>query len=274
MPEKIPLTSARGAMASLVAGWRAAGLAEGDSVLLHSRSKRIIRRLVEVGLEPDPNLVIDSLLAAVGRSGTLLFPLFNFDFAEGIGFDIRSSPSRMGVLTETARTRAGAVRTGHPIYSFAVLGAGSDEYVGVANFSGYGPDSPFGILHRNRGKVAVLDLKDQNSMTFYHYVEECRQVNYRYHKEFSGPYTDAAGQTSQRTFGLFVRDISRGVVTDVERMAEVLWTEGIYTGERPESGRGLRVASVERFFDRVARCIDEGEARNFLYSINPSLPLG
>ena len=264
----------RDPLEALAQDWRKAGLGEGDIVLFHSRSNRTIRRLLKMGLSPDADLVIDSLLLAIGRKGTLLFPLFNFDFADGLGFDIRSSPSRMGTLTEAARTRPGAVRTGHPIYSFAVLGARREEFAGLENFSGYGADSPFGILHRSGGKIAVLDLEDQESMTFYHYVEESKQVDYRFHKEFTGPYTDARGMTRTRTFGLFVRDLERGVVTDVERMARALWQEGIYTGDRAGYGNGLRVAPACGFFDRVARCIDAGQARNYLYSINMAAALG
>ncbi|MGA9075436.1 MAG: hypothetical protein WB368_15075, partial [Candidatus Sulfotelmatobacter sp.] len=55
------------------------------------------------------------------------------------------------------------------------------------NFSGDGADSPFGILHKEGGKIAVLDLPDQQSMTFHHYVEESLSVDYRFHKRFSAP---------------------------------------------------------------------------------------
>src|SRR5262245_31554345 len=80
----------------------------------------------------------------------------------------------------------GAVRTGHPIYSFAAIGKRADEFRGVRNFSGYGEDSPFGVLHHADGRMAVLDLPDNDSMTFYHYVEESCSAPYRYHKRFAG----------------------------------------------------------------------------------------
>ncbi|TDA70079.1 MAG: hypothetical protein D9V47_03140 [Clostridia bacterium] len=63
---------------------------------------------------------------------------------------------------------------GHPIYSFAVIGALSERFHGVDNFSGNGAGSPFGILCELDGKIAVLDLDDQNSMTFYHHIEQSR----------------------------------------------------------------------------------------------------
>jgi hypothetical protein len=62
-----------------------------------------------------------------------------------------------------------------------------------------GIDSPFAILRQMRGKIAVLDLDDQTSMTFYHHVEKMHEVPSRYHKQFTGAYTDAAGLTTDRT---------------------------------------------------------------------------
>lgn len=59
-------------------------------------------------------------------SGTLLFPSFNFEFTESVPFDIKTTPSHMGALTEAARMHSQAIRTGHPIYSFAAIGAAAE----------------------------------------------------------------------------------------------------------------------------------------------------
>lgn len=246
--------------------WRGAGVAPGDILLVHSGLKRTFRRLLQQGHRPDATVILESFLSALGPDGTLLLPLFNFDFNAGMPFDIRSTPSQMGALTEAGRVDERAIRTGHPVYSFAVIGAQQDLFA-TDNFSGYGSDSPFGILHRAGGKIAVLDLPDVHSMTFYHYVEEARQVDYRYHKHFTGPYTDINGNMTERTYGLFVRDVSRGVQTDVNPMGELLWAEGLYRGDRPLEDSGLRTIDARVLFDRVARVIDEGKAEGLLMSI-------
>ena len=227
----------------------------------------MLRWLKRHGARPDPRLVIDSFLLALGARGTLLLPLFNFAFTRGVTFDIRSTPSEMGVLTEVGRGYEGVVRTGHPIYSFAALGHGRAAYSGVDNYSGYGPDSPFALLHQARGKVAVLDLPDQNSVTFYHYVEESLAADYRYHKRFTGGYTNADGVTEERTYGLFVRDLRRGVVTHVEPMGEILWRKRLYTGERPNVGFGLRVIEAVALYEETAAVIRSGRAEGVLYRI-------
>lgn len=257
----------REAIVRLADQWRASGVGDGDMVLLHSDIRRTLRGARRQGANLSPETLLNSFLEAVGKSGTLLLPLFNFDFARGVPFDIRSTPSQMGVLTEVARQCPSSVRTGHPIYSFAALGAQRELFRGVDNFSGYGADSPFGLLHRNGGKIAVLDLPDQNSMTFYHYVEEMLNVPYRYHKTFTGICIDAQGRPSERTCGLFVRDIEKGVQTHVDPMGELLWQQGLYSGLRPNHGSGLRVICAENMFDATAGIIRDGRALGNLYIV-------
>ncbi len=253
--------------AQLVAEWNAAGILPGDTVLIHSSIKRTLKRLLKAGFSVSADSALLSFREAVGPSGTLLFPLFNFDFTKGTPFDKRNTPSHMGALTEAARRAPDAVRTGHPIYSFAVLGAKSSCFRDVENFSAYGADSPFALLREMDGKIAVLDLPDQDSMTFYHHVEEMNEVPYRFHKVFEGDYIDLDGNTSRRRFGLFVRNLEMGVETDVDRMGELLWQQGLYSGERHGVGSGLRVISARAMFDAVSEVIRTGRAKDFLYSI-------
>jgi aminoglycoside 3-N-acetyltransferase len=212
-------------------------------------------------------LLLKSFLDAVGPEGTLLLPLFNFGFAQGEPFDMRSTPSKMGALTEAGRQHEAVVRTGHPIYSFAAIGADADAFEGVNNRSGYGEDSPFGMLREMGGKIAVLDLDDQNSMTFYHHVEEMKAVPYRYFKAFFGQYTAMDGTLSMEAYSLYVRDLTAGVLTDVNRCGEAMWQAGLYKGERPGSGAGLRVIEARAMYDFVAGVIEADHAYGTLYAL-------
>jgi len=247
--------------------WNDSGVQPGDIVLVHSSLSIIVRRYRNKGVQLDAGDVIRSFQKAVGSKGTLLFPLFNFAFAEGEPFNINTTPSMMGALTESARCHPEAVRTGHPIYSFAIIGFLKNAFNDVDNFSGYGADSPFAILRKLDGKIAVLDLPDQNSMTFYHHVEEMEQVPYRYHKIFKGFYTDGNGNQTEKSYGLFVRDLERGVLTHVNPMGELLWEEGLYSGCRPGKGCGLRVVSANSLYAATESVIRYGKALGMLYKI-------
>ena len=252
---------------SLANEWLEAGVKDGDVLLVHSSIKRTLSRYIKQRIKINPQDILESFLKAVGSSGTLLLPLFNFDFTNGVPFDIRSTPSQMGALTEAGRLHPLAVRTGHPIYSFVAIGHNADKFRGINNFSGYGNDSPFALLREMGGKIAVLDLPDLNSMTFYHYVEEMHEVDYRYHKTFTGEYTDTSGNTESKTYGLFVRNIGKGVLTHVNPAGELMWQKGLYSGFKMTEGCGLRTISAQQMYEFVSDIIVSGKAKNILYRL-------
>ncbi|MBV7264995.1 AAC(3) family N-acetyltransferase [Erythrobacter ani] len=240
-----------------------ASIKPGSTLLLHSS---ITRTLQQNRMKPED--VISAILEKLGREGTLLLPLFNFDFNEGVPFDYRSTPSHMGALTEIGRKWPGAVRTGHPVYSFAVIGRNASEFEGMDNKSAYGPDSPFAKLRELEGEIGVIDLPDQQSMTIYHHVEEMLEVPYRFHKDFTGTYVDREGMTTERTYSIYVRDLDAGVKTSVDRMGERLWAKGLYRGDRPKEDSGLRIISANDLFDEVEAVIRAGEAEQYLFELD------
>jgi aminoglycoside 3-N-acetyltransferase len=104
-------------------------------------------------------------------------------------------------------------------------------------------------------------------MTFYHHIEEMHKVPYRYYKTFSGQYTDQNGMTEVRTYGIFVRDLKKEVLTHVNPVGELLWERGLYIGFRPQEGSGLRVISARKMYDFVSNIIVSGKAKGLLYVI-------
>jgi len=253
----------------LASHWKSCGVEIGDTLLVHSSLRRLLRVLFDkYDIKATPEIVYESLVNAVGeKEGTLILPLFNFDFPKAKVFDIRNTPSQMGALTEISRTNPASVRTGHPIYSFSVRGKFAPQFANINNQSGYGDDSPFALIKQLNGKIAVIGLSDQDSMTSYHFVEEQNKVDYRYFKAFQGLYTNWDGETEEKTYSLFVRDIERGVTTDVNRMMEHLWRKGLFKGERHDEGYGMRTIDFNAFYAEVEKTIQAGEAINYLYSI-------
>ncbi len=249
----------------LVSDWRAAGIEEGDTLLLHSSLKRTLIKYARAGYKLTPDAILSSFIEALGPSGTLILPLFNFSFTNGLTFDIRHSPSHMGALTESGRTMTGSVRTGHPVYSFSAIGKHTDAFRGIDNQSGYGTDSPFAKLRELDGKIGILNLSDQNSMTFYHHVEEMNDVPYRHHKSFSGAYIDAHGVQTIKTYSIFVRNLEDGVLTHVDPMGERLWRAGIYQGFKHDEDCGLRLCKANNVFSFVSDAINRDEAYGNLY---------
>lgn len=251
---------------SLCERWKRSGINEGDTVLIHSDITRTVIELRrQTGLKIGPAEILNSFIESVGTSGTLLFPLFNFDFANGSSFDIRNTESQMGLLTEIVRKNSSTVRTGHPIYSFGAMGHKAEKFRYIDNRSAYANDSPFGVLRRLGGKIAVLDLPDSKSMTFYHHVEELERVDFRYFKDFSGPYTDRNGFTCKKTYSIFVRDLAKNVKSNADPAGELLWDKGLYRGDRPNIGTGLRTIKANEMFNFVSNIIKSGQAEGNLF---------
>jgi aminoglycoside N3'-acetyltransferase len=253
---------------TLVRNWHRCGIENGDVLLVHSSLKRLLLKLKdEFGEVVTPQLIYDSLIRALGDEGTLVLPVYNFDFPKTNYFNFNETPSQMGVLTEIGRTQKGAIRTGHPIYSFSIVGKLANKFKGIDNKSGYGSDSPFAKLKELNAKIAVIGLSDQNSMTSYHFVEEQNLVDYRYFKDFTGTYIDENNNKLIKTYSLFVRDLEKGVKTDVNRMMDFLWKIGAYKGDKPDEGYGMRTIEFNDLYNETDKVIKSGNAINFLYSI-------
>lgn len=251
----------------LIDQWRYCGLEEGDTVLIHSSCKRTFERFARIGHRIEVDTILKSFLEAVGKRGTVLFPTFNFDFCGGKGYDIRKTPSKMGILTEAARLDHNSVRNGHPAYSFATIGYHAKAF-GMDNYRGLGKGSPFDKLTEMDGKIACLDINEQGSMTYHHHVDAMEQVPWRFFKVFHGDYTDWWGETNQRSYGIYVRKRSLGVQTNINPMGDLLWGAEIYTGHKPGIKSGFRVAKAREVYDYIKMHYDAGMAEGLSYYID------
>jgi len=208
---------------TLAQSFQAIGLQAGDTLLVHSSYKSF------GGVEGGPQTVIDTLLAVLGAEGSLVVPTFNFDFCKGEPWDIRTTPSHMGAITNLVREHPDAKRVFHPIYSFAILGKHADYLTKDRYKSSYEKNSLFGKLRQLDGKIMVIGLSYNDSMTFFHHVEELEGVDYRYLKEFTGLVTDQDGNTYEDTYTMLVRDIDKGVHTMVDPMGALMEAAGVIT---------------------------------------------
>ena len=205
----------------LVEEFRDLGVEEGDTLLVHSSYKS----LGEV--DGGPQTVVRALDAALDAEGTLIMPTFNFDFNKGIPWDVRKTRSKMGALTEVVRVDPRAKRVFHPFYSFAILGKHAEALGNLRYKSSYERNSVFGKLRDLDGKIMVIGLSYNDSMTFFHHIEQMEGVDYRFLKQFTGEVTDENDNTYTDTFEMLVRDIDKGVMTMVDPMGALMEKAGI-----------------------------------------------
>ena len=205
----------------LVSEFKRIGLRNGDVLLVHSSFKAF------GGVEGGPQAVVEALLSVLGEEGTLIVPRFNFDFSTyGTTWDVRSTPSHMGIISEFVRKDPRSKKVFHPIYPFSIIGKHANELVKHRYKSGYGKDSIFNQLRVLDAKIIQID-KVYKSTTLIHHVEEMMKVGYKYYKDFRGYVIDENGKKYKDTFKLYVRDWEKGYVTDVLPIGKILEQEGV-----------------------------------------------
>jgi aminoglycoside 3-N-acetyltransferase len=148
------------------------GIKEGSVVFIHSSFDTLnlsfsVYRLLEI------------LLETVGANGTLLFPAWHFTIRaeeylnKGLVFDVKRSPSVLGLLSEIARRHPSAVRSIHPINSIVAIGKHAEEMINDHGKSIYPCDetSPYYKIIKYNGIIAGLGV-DTNFLSFVHCPED------------------------------------------------------------------------------------------------------
>jgi aminoglycoside 3-N-acetyltransferase len=181
---------------SLVRDLRDLGVDSGDMVLVHSSCSKVKQPPVDI---------FNALKEVVGENGTLVFPTFSFKKKWGA--------SEMGILTLIASSQADSQRIPHPTHSFIVVGKLADDLGKIRNKSSYGCDSLFARLTELDGKILVVGLSYNNSMTYFHYVEQAVGVSYREIQDLGDGYT--------------IYGRKQRIVTSVDKMGELLEKGGV-----------------------------------------------
>ena len=160
------------------------GLAKGETV--YARVSMRSLGFVTGG----PAALIEAILDVVGPDGTLVTTAWPFPDAARVDpsllFNLRETPSRAGLLSETLRLHPGACRSLHPIASMVAVGARAADLMAGHERSErpFGPDSPYerlrltgprlllvgthmgGILHHIQDRVGFPNLYQSAAIDF------------------------------------------------------------------------------------------------------------
>lgn len=149
------------------------GLSESDNVFVHSSYDKFL------GFQGKPYDVVESIRQVAGATGTLLMPSMPFrDTAyryikSGKRFDLRKTPSAMGLLTELFRRDPDTRRSSHPTHPILANGPLADFFISSHEkaTTPCGKHSPFDKLAERHGKILLLGTGVE-VLTFFHYLEE------------------------------------------------------------------------------------------------------
>lgn len=174
----------------MLADLQALGVREGGVMLVHSSYKSL-------GAVDGIEQVIATLRAALGEMGTLVLPTLTYDAVpvNNRVFDVRTTPSDVGAITEVFRQMPGVLRSLHPTHSCAAAGplAHAMTVKHELDTTPVGECSPFRKLRDLGGQILMLGcgLLPNTSM---HGVEELAAPPYGFREHLDYQCTDAHGQ--------------------------------------------------------------------------------
>ena len=156
----------------LLGALRLLGIQPGDAVMLHSAYKNAR------GFRGSVEQLIDVFIEAVGPEGHLLmvslpYRTSTLEYLKSSRvFDVRRTPSMMGLVSEMFRRRGDVVRSLHPTHPVLVRGPRAAAFVEAHSQCRWpcGPESPFDRLAAADGKVVFFDVAFAN-FTFFHHLE-------------------------------------------------------------------------------------------------------
>lgn len=150
---------------------RALGVTSGDTVMLHSS-------FAFSGFRGSPKELGDVFLRSVGPNGNLVMVSLPYSSSsyeylqERKTFDVRKTPSHMGMISESFRRREDVLRSLHPTHPVLAIGPKAEWIIADHDkcLYGCGPGSPFEKLSKLGGKVVFFNVPFI-TMTLFHYLE-------------------------------------------------------------------------------------------------------
>lgn len=194
---------------------RSLGVCSGDSVMLHSAFEP------HCGFRGTIEQLTGVFLDAVGPGGNLLMVSLPYRssslhyLSKLKVFDVRKTPSMMGLVSEYFRHRADVLRSLHPTHPVLACGARAEWLVAGHQLCEYpcGPGTPFEKLEQHDGKVVFFNVPFA-TFTFFHYLEHLVSPDMPFslytEQPFLVPVIDRDGEsTTVRTFVFSLEAIRR-----------------------------------------------------------------
>ncbi|TBR21398.1 hypothetical protein EPO15_10395, partial [bacterium] len=214
------------------------GICAADTLLVHSA-------LQFLGVpEGGPGMYLRALEASLGPKGNIVVPTFNFGFCRGQEYDPATTPSELGVFSELVRRDGRAMRSPHPLQSFAAIGPAARDLAGRDTPSAFDPGSTFERLLELNGRLLLLGA-DVQAASAIHYSEQRLNVPYRFWKEFHGRVRCPAGLRDS-SCRMFVRDLDVDVQLDLSPIRRHLSARGAWKACRLNYGE-VSVCNLKDF---------------------------
>lgn len=255
--------------AELLDGLRRLGVRDGDTLMLHSGFAP------HHGFRGTIESLTDTFIDAVGPRGHLMMVSLPYRSSsieylqQGRQFDVRRTPSMMGLVSEYFRRRPEVLRSLHPTHPILARGPEAQQLIaGHENcLFPCGPGTPFDRLAERDGIVAFFNVPFVN-FTFFHFLEHhvSGELPFRLYTDepWVVPVIDRNGETvNVKTYVFAPTAIRR---RRFEVLEQALRDRGLIAQWRIGNTRMEAVRVRE-----VIRCVDEmRRAGQYFYDLAPA----
>ena len=203
------------------------GVKYGRTVFVQSELISFMDAARQVTPSVLPELITDSLLEAVGDTGTVVVPTFTTDCArKGVPFDLVHTPCDTGLLANYLRCLPDASRSLHPVLSVCALGRLAKHFTKDISRGCYCLDSPFDRMALEDTIIVRLGMAWNLSNTFSHYIENRLSLPYLYNKVLDFIKVSIDGLPVDQLFYMSVRYLDFDIQYDHRRQIEVVAQSG------------------------------------------------
>ena len=201
------------------------GLPQDAMVMVHSSLNAFGH--VEGGAQT----VIDALLSYLSPDGTLLMPALSYvhTHQHQSTFDIRNTPSCVGIIPETFRKMDGVIRSMHPTHSVCGMGKRAQELLTHhhKDHTPCGEHSPFHLLPKVDGYVLMLGCGLRPNTSF-HAIEELVEPPYLYGGKLEYTLINETGKSAKKDYLTHGFKLTK---QRYDRIAQVLDVPGLRFGK-------------------------------------------
>ena len=191
------------------------------------------------------HLLYQEIMDFLGPYGTILVGTFTYKCSNPlIPFIVEKTSSELGPFTEWIRMHPESVRSLHPIFSVAGVGAYAKDILLDVGGASFGQLSPFGRFSKYGVRFVNLGIPFRNSLTYIHHLEQSYGCHHRYNKLLRGEVWQE-GRRIKKDFYAYLRWRGINMKVDVGPFEELMKSKGV-----------LKELTFDAFYGQSACAVD------------------
>ena len=202
---------------------------KNDTVMIHGNLAVVDQKKFNDN-KKNINFFFKELINYFGNKGTIIIPTFTYSYIKKKIYNLKDTPSEVGMFSEEFRKLKKTSRTKNPIFSVGVVGKNKNFFLKSSYSDCFGKNTVFDLLKKLDGKIVCLGCHF-NRVTFTHYLEQMNKVDYRFFKKFKG--TIVNGKSKKKiTTSYYVRKMKKSTEIDLSKlMKKALKEKKIYISD-------------------------------------------